>query len=249
LENPDLLKAIANHRSIRSFSDKQVPDDMLMQLVSTAQTAATSSNVQAYSLIKVNDPAKRQAIAAIAGNQKHVIDAPVFLVFCSDLYRLKQAGEFDGREFNTDYIETFLVSTVDTALIAQNLLVAAELTGLGGVYIGAVRNDMKKIIDLLELPAYTYPLFGMCIGYPDFDKYPDKKPRIPTGSILHQDTYNKEAVQDSVKNYDDMMLAYYKDRDTMNRDVKWSTHILNQFSKPRRTDIRECLEQQKIGLK
>ena len=184
--NTDILNSIANHRSIRSFSDKKVSDEMLLQLVTAAQTAPTSSNVQAYSLIRVKDPEKRQAIATIAGNQKHVVEAPVFLVFCADLYRLKQAGELDGREFNTDYMETFIVSTVDTALVAQNLLVAAELTGLGGVYIGAVRNDMKKVTELLELPPYTYPLFGMCIGYPNLDKYPDKKPRISAESILHQ---------------------------------------------------------------
>ena len=88
----DLMKA---HRSIRKFEDREVDDDTLHAIVAAAQCAATSHFVQAYTLIRVRDPKKRQVIAELAGPQVWVAKAPVFLVFCADFTRLAAAG---GRE-------------------------------------------------------------------------------------------------------------------------------------------------------
>jgi len=248
MNSQEMLDKLSNHRSIRFFDDRKVNEETLLQLLSVAQTASTSSNLQAYSIVKVDDAQKRQEIAKIAGNQAHVVQAPVFLVFCGDLYRLKAAGELEDKEFNTDYLESFLVSAVDTAIVAQNFLAAAELTGLGGVYIGGIRNDMKRMIELLELPPYSYPLFGMCIGYPDANKMPDKKPRFPLQFILHQDQYDTEKTREAITEYNQIMKDYYNSRDSSRRDITWSSHLLKEYSKPRRTTVKESLKQQKLGL-
>jgi nitroreductase len=58
-------------------------------------------------------------------------------------------------------MEQFIVATVDTALVGQNTLLAAESMGLGGVFIGAIRNDPKKICDMLNIPENAYPVFGI----------------------------------------------------------------------------------------
>jgi nitroreductase len=81
----DLLKS---HRSIRKFTDREVDDATLELIIAAAQCAATSHFVQAYTVIRVKDQEKREAIAQLAGPQVWVARAPVFLVFCADLNRL-----------------------------------------------------------------------------------------------------------------------------------------------------------------
>ncbi len=80
------------------------------------------------------------------------------------------------------FIELMLIASVDAALVAQNVLVAAESLGLGGVYVGGIRNDPDKMSELLNLPDRVYPVFGLCLGWPDQD--PDRKPRLPQSLVF-----------------------------------------------------------------
>lgn len=249
VDHNDVIKVIRNHRSIRKFKQEQVDHDILRQLLNTAQCSSTSSNVQAYSVVKVTDPEKREKIKELTGNQQHVLEAPVFLVFCVDLHRLTQVGEIGGAGFNTDYMESFLVGTVDVALLAQTFLIAAESMGLGGVYIGGIRNNSAKMIELLKLPELTFPLFGMCIGYPDHDHLPDIKPRLATEFILHENEYSSDKNKQGILAYDEVMNEYFKQRNSNRKNSTWSAQISKQYGQPRRVDIRKVLEDQKFGLK
>lgn len=74
----DLLKS---HRSIRVFKDQPIAQETINELVEAGQAAATSSFIQACTVIQVNDPEKRQQLATMAGGQSYVETAPTFLVF------------------------------------------------------------------------------------------------------------------------------------------------------------------------
>ena len=63
------LDLLAAHRSIRAFRPDPVPDAHLRLAVERAQCAATSSHVQAYSLLDVTDPAEREALVELTGGQ------------------------------------------------------------------------------------------------------------------------------------------------------------------------------------
>lgn len=249
IEQNDVIKVIRSHRSIRKFTKAPVDHDTLAQLLNTAQCSSTSSNVQAYSVVHITDAEKRAKIAELAGNQKHVIEAPAFLVFCIDLQRLTKVGEIGGAGFNTDYMESFLVGAVDVALFAQTFMIAAESIGLGGVYVGGIRNQTAQMIDLLKLPELTFPLFGMCIGYPDEDRLPDVKPRLATEVILHENEYSSAKNEQGILAYDEVMNTYFMRRDSNRKDITWSSQISKQYGQPRRVDIRKVLEDQKFGLK
>ena len=80
----DLLNA---HRSIRKFTDDPVTDEQVREIVAAGQAAATSSNVQAVSVIQVNQPAVHESMAELAGGQPWVTAAGAFLVWCADLGR------------------------------------------------------------------------------------------------------------------------------------------------------------------
>ena len=114
------------------------------QLISAGQAAASSSFLQGVTIIRITDPHKRaDKFSKLAGgNQSQIISsAPEFLVFCADLNRSTRCCHKHGTSPTEGFMEQFIIATVDTALYAQNVVVAAESKGLGICYIGAIRND------------------------------------------------------------------------------------------------------------
>ena len=238
----ETIDTILSHRSIRRFTDKSIDADILELLIQSGQAAASSSFIQAYSIIRVTDKKYREQIAEAAGGQQYVNDAAEFLVFCADLKRIglacKQhdAGELQG------HTEHFIAATVDVALVAQNVLLAAESIGLGGVFIGGIRNDPQLITDLLHLPDQVYPVFGMCLGWPDVD--PDVKPRFPFNNILHQNQYSINNLDRNIETYDKKMQAYYEARSTNNKATNWSTQTAQAIQLKQRPFMLEFLNKQ-----
>ncbi len=116
--------------------------------------------------------------------------APVFLVFCADLNRLEAVCRIHDIAAEKGWAEQFVTATVDAALLAQNVLLAAESLGMGGVFIGGIRNDPQTVCELLEIPDQVYPVFGMCLGWPAHD--PPPKPRLPADAILFTDRYPQQ---------------------------------------------------------
>jgi nitroreductase len=240
----DVMRA---HRSIRKFKKDPIAREILETILSAAQCAATSNHVQAYTIIQVNNPGVRQTIAGICGDQVWIVQAPVFLVFCADLNRLQKACERHAKEMVQGYAEQFVVATVDTALIGQNTLLAAESLNLGGVFIGAVRNAPQRICELLQIPKQAYPVFGMCLGYPDDD--PPTKPRLPLEAILRQETYTSAGTDTLLDAYDEITRQYYRIRDSNLKDETWSHQMAEFMSKVIRPHMKEFLHDRGFFLK
>lgn len=217
--NP-VLKLLRSHRSIRKFKDRPVKEDTLRAILRAAQCAATSNFLQAYTVIRVADRENRQAIAELSGDQVWVAQAPVFLVFCADLNRLALACRMNRVAMADGYAEQLIVATVDTALFCQNTMVTAESIGLGGVFIGGIRNHPQRVCDLLDIPDQAYPVFGMCLGYPD--RVPPSKPRLPLASIFKEEVYSLDGEEERLRAYDEKIRAYYLGRDSNLRDETWT---------------------------
>ena len=165
--NP-LIESLLGHRTVRAFLPDPVPEDTLALMVAAAQSAATSSNLQTWSVVAVKDPARKARLASLVGGQAHVRDCPLLLVWLADLSRLDRVGNLTGVPAKAnDYLEMFLVALVDAALAAQNAVVAAESLGLGTVYIGAMRNRPEDVAQELALPQHAFAAFGLCVGRPD----------------------------------------------------------------------------------
>jgi nitroreductase len=208
------------HASVRRYSGEPIADDLLAALLSCGQAAASSSFVQAYSVIRVSDHNARQVIAEAAGGQPWIEQAAEFLVFCADLLRISRACEKAHAGPLEGYTEHGIVAIVDVSLMAQNVLLAAESKGLGGVFIGGIRNDPDTVADLLGLPAQVIPVFGMCLGWPV--KRVPVKPRLPVAAILHQDRYDASRIDRQLAAYDAVMGEYYTARAKNAKSTTWS---------------------------
>lgn len=236
------IETLLSHRSIRKFKDQSIDGDTLNTLLSCARAASSSSNLQCVSVIRVLSEENRALLAEYAGNQAYVAGAAEFLVFCADFNRHQQIVP----NAKLGFVEQTLIGAVDCALMAQNCLVAAESLGLGGVYIGGLRNNPDKVCSLLNLPEHTFPMFGLCLGYPDQD--PGLKPRLPLELIVHQDSY--QAIDNEVlTQYDSIMRNYYRERTQGKNEQSWSEQISNTVSKEARPFMLERLNQQGFAKK
>ena len=187
----DVLRTILGHRSVRAYLPRALPAGTLEMLVAAAQSAATSSNLQAWSVIAVEDAGRKARLAKVATNQAHIVQCPLLLVFLADLSRLARVGAAHGRHLEgLDYLEAFIVAAVDAALAAQNAVVALESLGLGSVYIGALRNDPEAVAGELGLPPHVMAVFGLCVGYEDQAHPAAIKPRLPQSAVLHRERYD-----------------------------------------------------------
>ncbi|WP_020560925.1 oxygen-insensitive NADPH nitroreductase [Thiofilum flexile] len=214
------IELLLKHRSIRRYTAEPIATELLELLIRCGQAAPSSSFVQAYSIIRVLDPQKRAIIAEAAGDQVWIKQAAAFLVLCADLTRVNYCGELHQEAWQ-GYTEHSLVATIDVALLAQNMLTAAESVGLGGVCIGGIRNNIALVSEVLDLPALVYPVFGLCLGWPDQD--PAVKPRLPVSAILHDDQYDTSRLPSVIQAYDQTMQDYYAARAGNQRTSNWST--------------------------
>ena len=243
-ETINLLKA---HRSIRKYKNMSVEDEKIKTIIECAQSASTSNFIQAYTIISIKDMEKRKKIAYLSGEQSYIEQCPLFLVFCADLNRNKAACEINGKTMAEGFTEGFIIATVDAALAAQNALTAAESLGLGGVYIGGIRNNPAEICKLLNIPFGVYPVFGMCLGYPDDN--PDKKERLPLEVVFKTDEYNVDGDAKRIEEYDDKVKIYYKQRTNGQRVDSWTNQVSNMMSKPQRPHMKDFLNKQGFKMK
>lgn len=235
----DLLKS---HRSIRKFTDQAIEPELFADLITAGQAAATSSFLQGSTVVKIKKAETRSAIAKLAGGQSYVESAAEFMIFCADLKRPgNYCAEYE-KSFEGDYTEHFIIATVDVALMAQSMVAAAESVGLGICYIGGIRNDPAQVSELLELPKGVYPVFGLCLGYPDQD--PEVKPRLPLSVILKEEVYNEVGDREAISEYDDHIREYYKTRTGGGHGISWTEQVSSLLSEKARPHMKDFLEGQ-----
>ena len=249
------IELIRRHGSARHYKPDPVPTEMIETIITAAQRSSTSSNLQMTSVVVVADAAKRARLAKLCGNQGHIAQAPIFLAWCADLNRLDRACELRGYKQVAEYVENFVLATVDTAIASQTGALAAESLGLGICYIGSIRNDPTEIIELLALPRLVFPITGMTVGWPD--RPPRLRPRLTTRAVLHWETYNCDQ-DEALREYDQAMIAtgIYEGRQVPvpgkageMEDYGWLEHSARRVSQPTRTFLRQVLGEQGFELK
>lgn len=232
------IDLICKHTSIRKFTEQPISSEQLNAILDAAQMASSSSFLQASSVIRITDTEKRAALVELTGGQKWVGQAAEFLVWCADFHRHQQIAP----NAKLGYAEQLLIGAIDTALMAENALIAAESLGLGGVFIGGIRNNPADVVKLLELPSQVIPLFGLCLGHPN--QAPSLRPRLPRSLVLHENAYQPDLDVQNLAKYDEQVRRYYKERTGANKATSWSEQIADTLEKESRPHIRAFLADQ-----
>jgi nitroreductase len=241
----EVLATILAHRSVRAYLPDPLPEGTLECLVAAAQSASTSSNLQTWSVVAVEDPGRKARLAELASGQGHIVQCPLYLVWCVDLARLRLVAQ--QRQLvleGLDYLEPFIVGVVDAALAAQNASIAIESLGLGFVLIGAMRNHPEEVAAVLGLPPHVMALFGMCVGYPDPAVPTGVKPRLPQQAVLHREQYSTAAQSEAFVEYDIRIREFQ--REQRMTEIDWTrqatARVMTTASLHGRDRIRQALE-------
>lgn len=215
----ETLDAILAHRSVRAYLPDAVPEGAVELAVAAAQSAATSSNLQPWSVVAVEDPARKARLSALAGNQRQILSAPLFLLWIVDHNRLARSGERLGTPADgLHYLESFLLGAVDTSLAAQNAVLALEAIGLGTCYIGGIRNRPAEVAAELGLPPRTFTLFGLTVGHPDPAAPAAVKPRLPQEAVLFRERYGTADAPAALAAYDARLRTFQHEQRMFERD-------------------------------
>ncbi|MBO1902748.1 nitroreductase family protein [Leucobacter weissii] len=216
------------HRSVRRFLDVPVGEAQLERIVEAAQRASTSSNLQAWSVIAIRDPERKRRLSQAIGGRDYVERAPVFLVWVADLARNAELLRAHGAEPETlGLIENTLLGAVDVGIAAQNALLAAESLGLGGVFVGGIRNAPEAVSAELRLPRHAFAIAGMALGTPDPEEGTGIKPRLPLSGVLHAEVYDPERWREATGRYEQDYRDYFETQGVPDRS--WARTVVSRL--------------------
>ncbi len=247
-EAPDLgngaetLAGMAARGAQRDFTARPVAEDLLHVLCAVALSSPTKSDLQQRDILRLSDPALRQAVNGLVGDQAWVAKAPELLIFCGNNRRQRQIHDWRGRPFANDHLDAFFNAAVDAAIALGAFVTAAEAVGLGCCPVSAVRNEAQALSDLLELPEYVFPVAGLALGWPAGPA--EVSPRLPLAMTVHENRFGSGDSRAAIEAYDKARAAiqpYPKQRFTEDYgvapDYGWSEDKARQYSKPERADF------------
>jgi len=153
-----LLDLILSRRSIRRYENKDIPEEVLQQILETGRQAPSAANRQPIHFVIVTD---RDILKNLCDNliNRFVKYAPVAIVGCADIKSLL-TGKW---------------AVVDTTIAMENMVIAALTLGIGSCWIGACNE--KKVKELLKIPDKWKFVALLTFGYPaEQPKQRKKKP-------------------------------------------------------------------------
>lgn len=161
----NILDIIKTRRSVRDFTDREIPEKIVNDLIDALRWAPSAGNLQSRKFYFVFNREIREKLSQARHNMaRFVASAPLAIVVCADLNRAAQYKERG----------TSLYSIQDTAASVQNLLLAAHALGLGTCWVGAFQEDTVR--DILKLPENLRPVAIIPVGYPA--QIPDAPKRV-----------------------------------------------------------------------
>lgn len=160
----EVLKAIRERRSVRSYQKKNITEDIVDKLIDSLLWAPSAGNLQARKFFFIKDERLKEDIASAALNQNFIAEAPLVVVGCTDSRISSRYGDRG----------VYLYSIQDVAVSIMGMMLVACENGLGTVWVGAFKEG--EIAELLQLPQNLRPVAIVPVGYPM--RNPSPPPRI-----------------------------------------------------------------------
>lgn len=164
-----VMDAIKARKSIRAFLAQTVEDEKLDAVLEAARLAPSAANLQEWRFVIVRGRETIKKLAAFAGGQAFVAEAPVVIV---------ASAETDGQVMRWGGPPCY---QIDVAIALDHMSLAAVDLGLGSCWIGLF--DEKKVKEILQIPAEIRVLVLMLLGYPS-DPSVNAKNRLPLDRIV-----------------------------------------------------------------
>jgi len=171
------------HTTHGNFTERDVPDQQVDQILEASVRAANSSNMQTYSIVVVRDRDRQKQVCGYAGSR--------LLVYCVDYNRLEASAASLGHPYVADNMTAFVTGSINTAIAAQTAVIAARSLGIDSLLTNGIhRGDMARLWRLLDLPErHCFPLIALVLGYAT-EQPAARKGRLTGVGVFHQDRYH-----------------------------------------------------------
>jgi nitroreductase len=185
----DFLEVVKGRRSNRKYLEKEVPEDLLEQVLEAVRWAPSGGNIQPWEVIVIRDPQTKKRLQDTLGGynpaRKAIVAAPLLLVLCGkekipDTYR-------KDKDITTKFGEWWFLFHLGSA--AQNLCLTAHALGLGTVMVGFFDHDKAK--EILEVPEGYEVVLMTPLGYPASE--PKAPARRPVTEFSHSERFSRSS--------------------------------------------------------
>jgi FMN reductase (NADPH) len=224
--NNAVIETMLNRKSIRRYTEESPSDQILATIVRAGQQAPFAYQVCSLLLSR--------------NRERNPFSAPLLFTICVDSHRHEQIMARRNWQMVTNDLSLLFFGIQDAALMAQNMVIAAESLGLGSCFLGGAPYRAKAIVKEYKLPQRVFPLVQLAMGYPA--ENPPPRPRYPIEFSLFEDEYpefSDELVERAMTQMDEGYLAqdYYRRANALIRlegdreetftfdNYSWTEHI------------------------
>lgn len=146
----DTIEAIKTRRSVRGFTDEDVSDEIIEQVLDAGRWAPSGLNNQAWRFIVVRNPDTRVALSKLTEYGPTIKNAPVLVVVFLD----------------KDHMYHYTKDVQSVGACLQNMLLALHSLGLGGVWLGEILKNKEKVNQVLGAPESYELMAVVASGHP-----------------------------------------------------------------------------------
>jgi nitroreductase len=171
----DFFEVVKARHSIRAFQTRPVEDEKVRRIIESVNLAPSAGDLQAYEIVVVKDPRRRNELAKAAWGQSFIAEASVCFVFLA-------YPERSSRKYGQRGSELYCVQ--DATIAASYAQLAATALGLASTWVGAF--DDEGVAKAVDAPRGRRPIAVLPVGYPA--ETPDVTPRRPINEIAYSET-------------------------------------------------------------
>lgn len=218
----EFVELARRRRAIRGFREDPIPDEVLVGVLEAANWAPSGANAQPWEFVIVRDKERQADLAEIfkdettykrtidpefpaGGNYGEFIAAPVTIVVAGDMrYERWWPQILDGSR------EKLFHHSM--AACIQNLHLAAAAAGLGTTWVTVRGPSVHRVRELLDIPSYLRIGSIAPLGYPDWDRNPRERSRVPLEHKRHDEVIDEAdlpSTQDIIDGRDDWIDRVY----------------------------------------
>jgi nitroreductase len=230
ITNPT-IENMLNRKSIRSYTDREPTQEELVTILRAGQQAPFASQLGSVLL-------KRD-------RENNPFHAPLYFTICVDAHKWELIMAKRNWQMVSSDLLVMLLGMQDAALMAENMVIAAESFGMGSCFLGAIPYHAEKIVEEYRLPPRIFPMVGLAMGFPA--ESPPPRPRYPLDYVLFEDeypTFSEAQIEEAMQVMDEGYLSqkYYQKlkakiriRDKSRKDTfdyhtySWTEHICRKW--------------------
>ncbi|MEG1821004.1 MAG: nitroreductase family protein [Malacoplasma sp.] len=221
-----MKQILSNRSSIRKYKNIDLDKSILNEIKDIINSSPSAMNHQKFSVIFIQDQKTKDFISEKNGNQNHIKEAPLFLLFLVDCNSILYALNDTNFSYDSSFLEDdFVVGTIDATIASTMVQDFCLSQKLGVCYIGGVRFFGKELCKLLNIEGMATPILGMTIGYPN--ETPKVKPKMDK---VFYELYSKLDLENRFIKYNVDMNSFYQDvYKNLNKDESLFIKIHNYY--------------------